>query len=219
MIVRRGLLRILWREALPATLFGMLGLGAYALLWTDIMTIHDIWPALLIFVQCLLLAGLLGRFMSPSFAFIYSRGYTRDAIWGHVMLVSVLSIVIAWLSGALIVWTGLRSSVHDCRFQSPDFPILAQFENDVPLFWLGLSILLASAFHYAWIRRAQPTHSEFAGHFMASAIIASLVTVFCMVSYFHGWFAWLSGVSYIVVLFCLVLGGRALHRSSEVRSS
>ena len=97
MIVRRGLLRILWREALPATLFGVLGLSAYALLWTDVMTVSDDWPALLIFVQCLLLVALLGRSASPAFAFTYSRGYSRDVLWGHTMLASALSVLAAWL--------------------------------------------------------------------------------------------------------------------------
>ena len=219
MIVRRGLLRILWREALPPTLLGALGLSAYALLWPDVMVMADVWPALLILVQCRLLASLLGRYNSPAFAFLYSRGYSRDALWSHIMLASALSILVGCLPAALIVWTGLRSIVHVRLFHSPYFPIMAPIENWVPLAWLGLCMLLASAFHYAWIRRAQPTTGEFSGRFLSVAILVALVTVFNMIPYFHGWFAWLSGVSYVVVLVCLVFGGRALHRSLEVRTS
>ena len=60
MIVQRGLLRIFWRQALPATLVGALGLSAYALLWPDVMTVRDSWPGLLIFVQCLLVGRVVG---------------------------------------------------------------------------------------------------------------------------------------------------------------
>ncbi len=218
MTIQRGLLRMLWREALPATFLGALGLSAYALLWTDIMTVRDGLPALLVLVQCKWMAVMLGRFASPEFAFRYSRGYTRDALWGHAMLASLLSIIAGWLPAALIVWTGLRSAVHDRLFQSPVFPIMASFETGVPLVWLGLYVLLASAFNYAWIRRAQPTQGGLGGRFITSGIIVALFTVFNTVSYIHGWFAWLSGVSYVAVLVCLVLGGRALHRSVEVRA-
>ena len=39
-----------------------------------------------------------------------------------------------------------------------------------------------------------------------------------MVYYLDGWFAWLSGVLYLAVVACLIIGGRLLHRSLQVRS-
>ncbi len=218
MTIQRGLLRMLWREALPATFWGALGLSAYALLWTDIMTVRDGWPVLLVFVQCVLLAALLGRTASPAFAFRYSRGYTRDALWGHAMLASLLSIMAGWLPAALIVWTGLRSAVHDHLFQSPCFPIMAQFETGVPLVWLALCVLLTPAFHYAWIRRAQPTKGEFGGIAVSLGIVVALLMSLEKASYFYGWFAWVMWASYVIVVVSLVLGGRALHCSMEVRA-
>jgi hypothetical protein len=218
MIVQPGLLRILWRTALPATLFGVAGLGGYALLWPDVMTAQDGWPALLVFVQSLLLALLLGRFATPAFAFVYSRGCTRDSLWGHTMLVSGLSIIAAWLPAALIVWTGIRSVVHDRVFQSPCFPILAPFETWAPLAWLALSLVLTSAFHYAWIRCAQPTKGPFGGFVVAIAAVVVLLMRPSVFSYFYGWFAWVSGAACVLTVLCLVIGGRALHRSLEVRA-
>jgi hypothetical protein len=201
-------------------LLGALGLGVYSTLWANVITVRDIWPwpALLVFAQCLLFIRLLGRSDTSAFAFLYSRGYSRDVLWGHAMLVSVLSVVAAWLPAALIVWSGLRSTIHDRLFESPDFPVMAPCETWIPLSWLGLYLLLAPAFHYAWIRHAQPTKGGFGGVFLSTGIALALLMSFSEVSYFTGWFALLSGVSCVAVVICLVLGGRVLHRSLEVRA-
>jgi hypothetical protein len=218
MIVERGLLRILWQRALPATLLGTFGLSAYALVWPSVMTARDPWPALLVLIQCLLLAGLLGWFRSPAFAFIYSRGYTRDVLWRHLMLVSVLSIFTGWLPAGLIVWTGLRSVVHDYLFQSPFFPVMAPFETWVPLAWLALSVLLTPAFHYAWIRLAQPTAGGQGGIGVATGLMLTVFIGSIMANFLPAYVAWLAGVVYVAVLVTLILGGRALHRDLEVRA-
>ncbi len=156
-------------------MLGALGLGAYVLLWPEVMTAQDGWSALLVVGQCLLLAWLLGQFRSPAFAFLYSRGYSRDVLWGHKMLASTLSIVAGWLPAALIVWTGLRSAARDHLFQSPYFPVMAPFETSVPLSWLGLYLLLTPAFHYAWIRLAHPSKGGNGGYYASMMLLFALV--------------------------------------------
>ena len=217
MIARLGLTRILWRQAMPATFVGGLGLGLYALAWPDVMTTRDPWPGLIVLAHCLLLAGLLGRFETPAFAFTYSRGYSRNALWGHMMLASGLSVLAAMLPACLIVWTGLRSHFHDL-LHSPYFPVMAPRETWVPLIWLGLYLLLVPACHYAWIRRAQPTRGSHGGSLVVIGLLAAMVVGFDVIRHLDAWFAWLAGVLYAAALVCLVLGGRALHRSLEVRS-
>jgi hypothetical protein len=197
----------------------MLGLIAYVLFWPDVMTASDRWPSLLVGVQCLLLVGSLGRFTSPAFSFLYSRGYSRDTLWNHTMLASLLSVLVAWLPATLIVWSGLRSAVHDHLFQSPNFPIMAPCEIWVPLVWLGIFVLLTPAFHYAWIRRAQPTKGGFGGFVLSFGIVVALLMSFNIAFYFYFWWlAWLAGVLFVLAVVFLVLGGRALHRSMEVRA-
>jgi hypothetical protein len=218
MIFKRGLLRIYWHQTLPATMTGILGLSSYSLAWPEVMTSRDSWPWLLLLLQCLLLAVLLGRFQSSAFAFLYSRGYSRDSLWAHMMLVSFLSIVVGWLPAALIVWTGLRSLIQDRFFYSPYFPIMAPYEIRVPFLWLAGCLLLTAAFHYVWIRRSQPIKGQHGGDSIGIGLIAASVTVLNLVYYPHGWIAWLLGVSYAAVLICLILGGLVLHRSSEVRT-
>ncbi len=218
MMVERGLLRILWRRALPATLLGMLGLVAYVLIWPALMTLKDPWPEMVVFVQCFFLAGLLGSFKSPAFAFIYSRGYSRDALWRHVMLISALSILVGWLPAALVVWSGLRSVIHDHLFQSPYFPVMAPFETYVSCVWLAVGVLLMPAFHYVWIRLVQPTKGGESGIGLATELFLALFLVFVTPNFLSGSMVWLAGASYGVVLVVLLLGGRVLHRSVEVRA-
>ena len=217
MSIRWRLLRILWRQAMPATMIGALGLAVFSLAWPDVLTTHEFWPGLIVLVQCVLLAVMLGRFDTPSFAYLYSRGYPRDALWGHMMLASALSVLTAWLVAGLVIWTGLRSLLHD-RLLSPYFPIMAPLETWVPLVWLGLYVLLIPACHYAWIRRSQPTRGRQSGNLVLVSLLAALSLGFDMVHYLDGWFAWLSGALYVAVVACLILGGRVLHRSLEVRA-
>ena len=217
MSIRWRLLRILWRQAMPATAIGALGLAVYSLAWPDVLTPREFLPGLIVLVQCVLLAVMLGRFDTPSFAYLYSRGYPRDALWGHMMLASALSVLTAWLAAGLVIWTGLRSLLHD-RLLSPYFPIMAPRETWVPLVWLGLYVLLIPACHYAWIRRSQPTRGRQSGNLVLVSLLAALSLGFDMVHYLDGWFAWLSGALYVAVVACLILGGRVLHRSLEVRA-
>jgi len=216
--IRWGLLKYHSRQALPATAVATLGLGLLALLWPGVLTPRDPWPALVIFAQCFMVAATFGRFEWPSFAFTYSRGYSRDSLWGHMMLASVLSILLAWLVASLMLWTGLRSLLHDRLLHSPYFPIMAPRETWVPMVWLGLYVLLVPAFHYAWIRRAQPTKGRQGGNFVVIGLLAALLVGLNTARYLDGWFAWLSGALYVPVVVCLILGGRALHRSLEVRA-
>lgn len=218
MPIRWGLLKILWRQALPATIIGVFGLGLFTLAWPEVLTARNPWAFLIILVQGLRLNQLLGRFETPSFAFLYSRGYSRDAIWGHLMLTSFLSALVAWLIAGSLLWSGLRSLVQDQLQHSPYFPIMAPHEFSTPLVWLALYLLLVPAFHYSWIRRAQPTRGRLGGNFVIVGLLAAILVGFDMVYYLDGWFAWLCVVLYVAVLTCLILGSWLLHRSLEVRA-
>jgi hypothetical protein len=213
MILRRGLLRIYWRQALPATGWGLLSLTLYALVCPGVMSWRDLLPLQFIGLHCLLLAILLGRFHSPAFAFLYSRGYSRNQLWGHLMLVSVLSVLTAWLPAALCVWTGLRSFLHDW-FQSPYFPVMAPREVLVPWIWLGIYLVFLPAFHYAWIRMAQPTRGRWGGIFPAVALIAALLVLYSL----NGWFAGLCVGAFSITVLVFLFGARSLHRNLEVRA-
>lgn len=208
---------LLLRPTLGIAILGAVTLGSYCLMHDDVMTPHEAFPAMIILVQCLMLGAMHGRVRSPSFAFVYSRGYSRDAIWGHMMLASCLCVLATLLPAALIIWTGYRSQVLD-HMQSRYFPIMAPREMCVPLVWLGFYGLLVPACHYAWIRRAQPTTGRHGGNGVVAVLLVTVAVAFYLVRYLNGWLAWLAGALYVTVVLCLVLGGRALHRSLEVQA-
>jgi hypothetical protein len=215
--VQRGLFQYLWRKALPATLLGGLGLAVYALASTEVLTRLDSLSTVIVAVQCLGVAYLLGNYRSPAFAYLYSRGYSRDVIWNHLMLASLALLLAAWLPAALIVWTGLRSMVHDRLFQSPNFPVMAPLETSMPFWWLGFALLTMPLLHYVWIRQAQPTRGGQGGKYAGALFLFAVLASFPQGPTISG-YAWFFVVADGVVVVGLVIGGRILHRSMEVRA-
>jgi hypothetical protein len=214
-----GLLQIYWRQSLPATALGALSLAIYLLFHQDVMEWHDQLPLFLVGLQCLFLAWLLGRFNTSAFAFLYSRGYSRDQLWGHMMLASAISALAAWVSAALIVWTGLRSYLFNF-FENPYFPVMAPLETIVPLAWLVFYFTLIPIFHYVWIRLAQPTRGRSGGMIAAAALLVAFAMSFevARTPYLNEWYAWLAGLTFATTILCTLHGSRTLHRLLEVRA-
>jgi hypothetical protein len=180
------------------------------------MSWRDAWPALFIAVRALALASCVGRFRSGEFAFTYTRGFTRDALWAHMMAASALSALAVWLPAALIVWTPLRAWVQHYVLHSPWFPIMAPREATVPLVWLvGYAVMLPAA-HYSWIRLAQPTCGESGGLVMLACMFAAAFTVF--VVYFRApWFPAVVIAACLASALVLTAAARRLHRRLEVQ--
>jgi hypothetical protein len=208
-----------WRQSLPATVLGALSLTIYVLFHQNVMIWRDSLPLYFVGFHCLLLAWLLGRFNTPAFAFLYSRGYSRDQLWGHMMLASVISALAAWLPAALIVWTGLRSHLFDL-LENPYFPVMAPLETIVPLAWLVFYFMLMPIFHYVWIRYAQPTRGRLGGLIAAAVILFAFTMSFDLnrAPFLNEWIFWLMGLTFAAAIFCTLYGGRTLHRFLEVRA-
>ena len=180
--VKVGLLRHLMRQLLPVTLVGLPVACLYVLLWRDVLRWRNEWALVFILIHGLVLTQVLGRFRKGSFGFLYTRGYSRNSIWAHTMLASVLAVLAVWAPAAIIVWTPLRGVAQDALFRSPFFPVMAPREASVPLAWLILYGLLVPAFHYAWIRSAQPARGGSGGAFVAAGLCVTVITV-TMVGY------------------------------------
>ena len=177
--IRPGLLWYLLRPLIPVTLVALAVACLYVFLWPDILGWRDGWAAVFVLIHSRGIALRFGRFDQGSFAFLYSRGFSRDQLWGHVILASSLAALSVWLPAALIVWTPLRSLVQDVVFLSPFFPIMAPRDVSVPWMWLvgyGVSIPL---FHYEWVRRGQPARGGAAGPLLVAGVIVALAV--CMV--------------------------------------
>lgn len=213
------LFRWMWRRNLPllATWPAMLAAGLYVLLEPEPLRADSPPAMFFVMLHSAALAWLSGRFKSGTLAFLYTRGYTRDAIWSHLMLASAASVLAVWLPAALLVWAGARSLVQDRLLLSPIYPLMAPTEWAVPLVWLLAYGLALPAFHYAWIRTAQPLQDWLSPTVMIAAVVMAPMG-FCDIHRSAApWVQWLAVAASVAAGAALAVAARRLHRQLEVR--
>jgi hypothetical protein len=215
MRIKMSLLRMMMRRCLPATLIGLPVACFYVLLTREPLDWANPWMGLFVLAHSIAIASCLGRYRSPDFAFFYTRGYSRDELWVHKLLATVLAVLTVWLPLALVVWLPVRSRVQDVLFRSPYFPIMTMREVSVPWAWLAGYALLLPLFHYVWIRRALPLAG---GDGVISLAIGTVVVVgtFMLFGWLPHWFWMLLWVLAAVVTVTNLAAGFFLHRTIEV---
>ncbi|MCK4294777.1 MAG: hypothetical protein KAY65_16375 [Planctomycetes bacterium] len=215
MRMRISLLGMLFRQTLAVTLIGLPIGCLYVLFAREPLSWQNPWMALFVLVHSIAIASCFGRFRSRSFAFLYTRGYSRDELWTHKILGTVLSVLAVWLPIALIIRLPIRSIVQDKLFISPYFPLMMMREASVPWFWLvGYAILLA-LFHYVWIRQAQPMRGEYGVKLLAVGVVVVMGTL--MLFRWHPfWFRILCYALSAVTIATTLIAGRILHRTLDV---
>ena len=217
MAIKPALVLYLLRSTVWVTVPAVTISCLYVLLSVHVLGWRSGGPAVFILVHSLALTQLTGRFRTGAFAFLYTRGYSRDQLWAHTMLATLVSVAAAWLPAALIIWTGARSGFQGYVFRNPNFPVMAPLESPLPWAWLlGYAVCIPSL-HYDWIRSAQPTRGGVRGPFLAvGALLAgwTLITIGGR----NEWFGWVALSAGLVVAAATVIGGRALHRRLEVRA-
>ena len=211
-----GLLSYLLRPLIPATLAALAVACLYVLLRPDVLGCRDGWAAVFVVIHSLVIARRFRRFDRGDFAFLYSRGFSRDQLWGHVILASVLAALAVWLPAALIVWTPLRSLVQDVVCLNPFFPIMAPLETSAPWMWLICYVLSVPLFHYEWVRRAQPVRGGAAGPVLAAAVIVVMAVLITLSMY--QWFVWFCAAAGVVVVLATSVAAWRGHRDLEVRA-
>lgn len=215
MKIRMSLLTILLKQTMPVTLIVLPITCLYLLFTHDVLTWQNPWLALLVLGHSIAIAFCLGRCGSPSFVFLYTRGYSRDELWTHKMLGTILAVLMVWLPAALILWLGVRSAVQDKLFVSPYFPIMTIREASVPWFWLGGYAILLPLFHYVWIRRAQPLRGENGVVLLAIGVVVVIGTLMSF-RWYPVWFRSLIYALSAVMIVTTLVAGRILHRNLEV---
>lgn len=216
MRIRVSLLRMLMRQCLPATLIALPIECLYLFLTREPLAWTNPWMALFVLAYSVALAVCLGRYRSPDFSFLCTRGYSRDALWLHKILATALAVLAVWLVGALIVWLPIRSGVQDALFQSPYFPILMIREASVPWAWLAGYGFLMPLFHYVWVRRAQPLAGGDGVVWLAVGTVV-VIAILMLFGRFPDWFWTLLGVLAAVVTVTNLVAGLLLHRTIEVQ--
>lgn len=125
------------RTLLPITLISGLMSGIYVLRHEGLLQWwFDRWGMCLVIAQDAAMATQLGRRRSPSEYFQYSHGFSRDTVWRHSLLAGMVSVFLAWLPAALLVWSPLREVYQDDIVSSEWFPFGAAFETAYPVHWL-----------------------------------------------------------------------------------
>jgi len=169
MRVRIALLRFLLQRSTASTVAFFCLMVLYMLFKPDPLDSAEAFPAIIVFFHCYSLASSLGRPADKHFAFLFSRGYSRDTLWLNTMIATAISVLAVWLPAAIVVWTPLRANF----LPDPEYPIVAAAERTVPLAWLAWYALLMPFLHYEWIRWAQPTR----GAFGATLVQAGMIVV------------------------------------------
>jgi hypothetical protein len=216
MRIKMSLLRMMMRQCLPATLIAFPLACFYVLLTRKPLDGANPWMGLFVLAHSITLAFCLGRYRSPGFAFLYTRGYARDALWLHEMLTTILAVLAVWLPLALLVWLPIRSSVQDVLFRSPYFPILMIREVSVPWAWLAGYALLLPLFQYVWIRRAQPLAGGDGVVLLAIGTVI-VIGILMLFGWLPHWFRVLVWALALAVTATNLVAGRLLHRTIEVQ--
>lgn len=175
-------------------------------------------PPLFILLHSVAIGHFLGRMSSPDFAYLHGRPFSRDTLWAHTMLASLLGALMAWLPAALIVWSGARSAWQDV-IGNPNFPILAGREMAVPWSWLAIYGLMLPVVHYDWIRQLQPTRAADESLLLVVAFLFALLVVWGSGNIWMGkpgLFPVMAAV-FTGSALALLIAGRQLYRRVEVR--
>jgi len=215
MKIKMPLLAILLRQTLPASLIALPVGCLYVMFTRNVLNWQNPWMALFVLAHSIAIASSLGRFGSPNFAFLYTRGYSRDELWAHKMLGTALCVLMVWSPIALMLWLGVRSAVQDKMFVSPYFPIMMTREAPVPWFWLGGYAILLPLFHYVWIRRAQPLRGE-NGIVLLAVGVVIVIGILMSFRWHPRWFRALVYTLSAVMIITTLVAGRMLHRDLEV---
>ncbi len=222
MKVKTQLIRFFYRQTRPVTLPALAVMLLLILLYPHLLTWQDPFPALFVLIHSFALAFTLGRAHSPGFAYIYTRGYSRDQLYLHKMLASFLAVLTVWLPAALITLLPVRSFVQEQLFENPYFPLMMPREASAPWFWLLGYVILLPLFHYVWIRRAQPTRGGNVASVLALATAALAGIIMHNVWYLEVYPAWFYGSMAALTLGIIVtalMGSVLLHRRLEFTGS
>ncbi len=216
MRIKTSLLRMMMRQCLPATLIGLPMACFYVLLTREPLDWADPLMGLFVLAHSIGIVCSLGWYRSRSFAFLYTRGYSRDELWVHKILATALAALAVWLPVALLVWLPLRSDVQDMLFRSPYFPIMTIREAAVPWAWLAGYALLLPLFHYVWIRRAQPLAGGDGAALLAIGTVI-VIGIFMLFGWLPHWFRMLLWGLAVAVTVTDLAAGLLLHRTIEVQ--
>jgi hypothetical protein len=219
MQIRWPLFFWIFRPLLWLTLFSSVTATGYVLLQDKPLDFRiDSYAPTFVLVHSFLISRLIGRVRSESFAFLYSQGFSRDVLWGHVWLATLASVLATWLPCSLLILTPVRALFQDAM-QDSWFPLMASTEWPFLAWGLLLYAMVLSVFHHEWIRLSMPFRGLVSGHFLALSYF-----VFATLLSNRLWdhrttaarYSLIGGIAIVSVI--LGVFGRWMHRRMEVIS-
>ncbi len=216
MNIKLSLISTFLRQTLGVTIIALPIMVLFVLFYREVLEWQNVWMSLFVLVHSIAIVFCMGRFRSRSFAYIYTRGYSRDELWINKMIASAISVLIVLLPIAIVIWLPVRSVIQDKLYRSPYFPLMMVRESLVPSFWLLIYAVLVPLFHYVWIRRAQPTRGGTGAVLLAIAVVISASSLMTF-RWHQDWLKVLLWITSTVMTITALTGGLLLHRKLEVK--
>ena len=167
-------------------------------------------------VHCLAITWRLGRTSLPEFRYLYSQGYSRDALFAHMMLASLLALLAVWIPVGLLIYLPIRASVQAAA-GNPWFPFAAWTERAFVWRWFLASLTLLPALHYAWIRASLARKGVESGYILAAAtVLASSILWSNSAHASQNETYWTGAFALLASAGTLLIGGWMVHRRIEV---
>ena len=80
MNIKLSLIGTFLRQLLGVTLIALAVLVVFVLFYRKVLEWTNVWMSLFVLTHSIMIAFCLGRFRSRSFAYLYTRGYSRDEL-------------------------------------------------------------------------------------------------------------------------------------------
>jgi hypothetical protein len=206
-----------WRVAGQVTTLAAPTALVYTLLRTEPLMRQGFATWAFIYLHCLALTWMIGRYDTATAGYLYSRGYGRRQLWRGRWAAYALCVLAVWGPASLAVWLRLRSLVQDRVLVSPYFPFLAPEEATQPLAWLLGYALLMSMFDFGQVRASQPTRGGTIGYWFTAVIVLFGIAALNQTN-MSSWFIALVATCTACAAAILYLGARRLHNNLEVRA-
>lgn len=216
MRIQRTLLKYLLLETGTINVVAVIVWTGYVLCKRSPLEFYDQWPFLFIGLHGIGLAWAIGRVDTSGFAFLYSRGYTRDSLWVYKTITMVHGVLMALSLATVILHSPFRTILFNRPLLYPFEPILPLFERQVLwTWWIGYAIALP-LFQYAWIRRGQPSAGCNSGIWLCAALPSA--SYFTFLYHYSRSFKWIDTaiVGGLLIAGILLFSGWRLHRHLEV---
>lgn len=216
MQLRPLLLFTFLRHLLPVNLAAIVVALGFVLVWRNPLVEDRGWPLLFVMIHSIAAILRVDAFNTGWYAFYRTRRFTSRCLAAHGLLAATVSALTVWGVAAIVVWSGLRAELQDHVIRSPYAPFLARLERAWPLEWLAAYLVLIPVWHYALVRKAQPTAGAFNGLVLAAVFAIAWSTLFG--GHGHPMFQWLTWGAGGACAAISLAGGISLHRQLEVRA-